>query len=756
MLALNGALTQFQVLMSYTFGSKFPNYFIDPAFLSFVETQGYVSTRIDKPEVLKAISWNGTVYLDFKGFLKSDKTLFYESVVSNTIVALDTYIATPVSTYISIFEEDPDLNIAINTKIGNVQFLNPDLTVIEHTVNNGIPNYKIYFEYTDSSKSDKPSDRIALHIASSKFKTFVYVLEACPQKYSEKNKEEVIKIFFRELNTAGTDGDRLDELYELAPQYAIDARDEDLLWRDLTLLSTKNVDSWGTDEEKAVLKILAALSSEEKFADIRDPQISGRILGNPKADLFLQKLFAIKPLQKTLFELLYDKMNNFGGEDNFTALMQRLYLVWIQSSYLFAEARTLDYSSEKTLGFYQTSHDFKLEDGGKKIVVSENSFTDTVLSFILGVRSTKESGQVFGSLDRVSLINTAQVKIYDDNYELMPIPEIMPAFFLKGLDDDVAAKNLETGIMLAIDILTTFTGFGNVFKFKRLLALIKAVNEVSKGTRILAAIKIGVTGFEIASGSLSIMITLADADESKFGQKLRSFLFWVDMATLSADAVTSRLLKKSAQESLELAKKSKVPANVTEEEFNELIQNLENIAGPTYKISSDLARLNAYKKWRHKFDKNLVNHLTGDVGIKIVTENGQQVYKLTNKGQGGHLYTPRFIEIKEFQIPPGVNNINNVPIDTPFKCKINIKSKYGKVFVKSAPSSIFPKNWDIKRVREEIAWVYENSVAKGRGLNPDSVTKKFKQYKSKNGNGNFDILIEVDDDLNIINAYPLI
>ncbi|PWN65843.1 hypothetical protein C1634_000690 [Chryseobacterium viscerum] len=93
--------------------------------------------------------------------------------------------------------------------------------------------------------------------------------------------------------------------------------------------------------------------------------------------------------------------------------------------------------------------------------------------------------------------------------------------------------------------------------------------------------------------------------------------------------------------------------------------------------------------------------------------------------------------------------------DVPFKAKISIKYKDGYL-VKNAESSMFPKNWDVKRIQEEIAYVYENTVVKGQGVNPASLGKKFKQYKFKDSSGRFDILIEVDDAGNIMNAYPLL
>ncbi|NBL65728.1 hypothetical protein GV828_11005 [Flavobacterium sp. NST-5] len=126
---------------------------------------------------------------------------------------------------------------------------------------------------------------------------------------------------------------------------------------------------------------------------------------------------------------------------------------------------------------------------------------------------------------------------------------------------------------------------------------------------------------------------------------------------------------------------------------------------------------------------------------------------LGDKGQGGH-FINKFLDVEEVTHPDGIYSLAQLADDTPFKAKVTIKSSGGKAFPKMAESSMFPKNWDVKRIQEEIAYVYENTVAKGEGLNPDSVNKQFKQYKFKDSDGKFDILIEVDDTGKIMNAYP--
>ncbi|SMC46824.1 EndoU nuclease [Moheibacter sediminis] len=66
---------------------------------------------------------------------------------------------------------------------------------------------------------------------------------------------------------------------------------------------------------------------------------------------------------------------------------------------------------------------------------------------------------------------------------------------------------------------------------------------------------------------------------------------------------------------------------------------------------------------------------------------------------------------------------------------------------------MFPKNWKLDRIQEEIAYVYENTVAKGIGQLEKKPTDLFNKFIGESSNG-FDILVEVDDVGNIMNAYP--
>jgi len=162
-----------------------------------------------------------------------------------------------------------------------------------------------------------------------------------------------------------------------------------------------------------------------------------------------------------------------------------------------------------------------------------------------------------------------------------------------------------------------------------------------------------------------------------------------------------------------------------------------------------------------KFDKSFFNHIEGEFNTELLERVMPSGLKYVDEflvSQGGHRGSAIIkgnIDVEYFIEPDGVFSMLHLVDDVPFKAKISIRYRDGYL-VKNAESSMFPKNWDIKRIQEEVAFVYENTVEKGVGANPNSLNKKFKQYKFKATSDSFDILIEVDDSGFILNSYPLL
>ncbi len=102
--------------------------------------------------------------------------------------------------------------------------------------------------------------------------------------------------------------------------------------------------------------------------------------------------------------------------------------------------------------------------------------------------------------------------------------------------------------------------------------------------------------------------------------------------------------------------------------------------------------------------------------------------------------------------PDGMFSMLHLVDDVPFKTKISIRYRDGYL-VKNAESSMFPKNWDINRIQEEVAFVYENAQKNRSSIKQVATNSSFGKIEGESMQG-FKILIEVDSKGNIMNAYP--
>jgi len=120
-------------------------------------------------------------------------------------------------------------------------------------------------------------------------------------------------------------------------------------------------------------------------------------------------------------------------------------------------------------------------------------------------------------------------------------------------------------------------------------------------------------------------------------------------------------------------------------------------------------RRSAYKKWIAKFKQKFHKHFDGEIEIRYLED--------------------------------GVTEANRSMVEN------------GIPYNKRATSSFFPLNWDVTRVKEEVAFVYEQMLKSGKQYNPRATNRKFTHMNSE---GTFNIQIEFDELGNFTNAYPKI
>ncbi|MBB4806725.1 hypothetical protein HNP38_002021 [Chryseobacterium defluvii] len=173
----------------------------------------------------------------------------------------------------------------------------------------------------------------------------------------------------------------------------------------------------------------------------------------------------------------------------------------------------------------------------------------------------------------------------------------------------------------------------------------------------------------------------------------------------------------------------------------------------------ELYRARIFSKYADKFDNGLFHHMDGEFNTSLLEEIMPSGYIYRDEflvSQGGHRGSAipgGNIRLERIIEPDGIFSIFRLPDDIPFKAKISVRYRDGYL-LKKAESSMFPKNWDIKRIREEIAYVYDNTVAKNVGQLPSKPNDLFNKYEHFSNDGSFKILIEVDDTGQIMNSYP--
>ena len=286
------------------------------------------------------------------------------------------------------------------------------------------------------------------------------------------------------------------------------------------------------------------------------------------ATAFLNNL--AKPLDggRNYFYKLYDHMNDWGGENNFSQLIIELTKIWTQSVYAkpdneiftkYDATTPIAYHQNYILGFRNDDFDFEFEGTTLKLIHNE-------LGIPIPGTVRFQRHHIFQPLEVVNLDETEA-----ENLKLSE-GVMIPAFYLKAFDDKSAWENFEKAVWLAVDIISTFTGIGNLIKLRRLIQTEKTVYLIIKTT---------FGTIQVASGTISIGISLIENSKNKnLINKIREYLFWVEICTLGADILSTKILSKKAQEAQEALHAYRKTVRNEEElkQIDEFSDHLEEIA----------------------------------------------------------------------------------------------------------------------------------------------------------------------------------
>jgi hypothetical protein len=429
----------------------------------------------------------------------------------------------------------------LNKKEGIIKFnLNFITFRFELDAAKRIISFTDYFHYVDT-KTDMPKKEWAIKLEANRYENYLQLSNVEKLWLKKPSIENITQKFTEALKVATNDAQTIFWLYDKMPDFVFLQRNKILLIDDLQTMLQGRVREGFVNEEAIVLKILSTFNTDKK-AD---------------QDNLLCELGSRFIEKQTLFEVLYEKMNNVFGADNWTATIKLLYKIWIASSYAeqkhypyTGQPERLAYQSKKILGFYTSGFDFSFEQNKIEVkiesdtAVSETQVGEGALS--LDQMNTKRIH--FISYDFFQPITLQEIS---QEGELL-LPDKIPAFYLKAFDDKKKWENYEKDAWIALDIVITLTAVGN-------LARLRYLTYLSKTGKV---VKLVSGSLFLASSVLQTMLNFVnDCSEGTFCAKLRKYLFWVDLATIGVDIIAGRMLRKSAREALDVAD-SKVPAEI--------------------------------------------------------------------------------------------------------------------------------------------------------------------------------------------------
>lgn len=557
-----------------------------------------------------------------------------------------------------------DIRADLNIKSGEINLDVPFPFDLEINPDREIEKYSIKIPYSDKEKPYKKDD-YAIVIHTNDFDHCIYIILQAKHRFSPEL-ETWIFDQFEDAFDYYNDSNQIDFLYEQAPVWIIARRDNRKVFDDLKLILGGFVDAIRTNEEVAVLKIIKSFATFPYYNDDSDNETFDFALN---IDFLLEKSIEEKVEGVTVFQRLYEKMNDYGGPDNFSAFIQLYYLFWAESKYVKEESidgasdghqLILDYRGNKIWGFYNDDKKFTFK--GKYIEIGEKR-RKTVIS----KGGSYESKPYYKTIEKAHIYQAINVPETNQEGE-MKLPEnVVPAFFLKAFDDKKAWANLEKAIWLTIDIITTFTGVGNLLKLRHLSKVVGAYKYI----------KIVVAGIEITNGVLGIMLNFIDEcnnpDDESFCNKLRTFLIYVDLATLGVDALASKFIKKSAKDALD-----NMP-NALRKKHPEIYEELRN-ASRSGQLSDELKNsirgLLKKKGFKPKFNEVTIDLLDSngkfifrldkdelEAYIDLVELSKNKLRKIINEANRGlrknkNRYNPFSSASKKYKIPKSKNGIS--------------------------------------------------------------------------------------------------
>lgn len=445
-------------------------------------------------------------------------------------------------------------------------------------------------------------------------------------------------------------------LLHYVPNMFLETLEPKTLWKVVGVTLEHNLTNIGLNREDIVLKLLSVLSEISKT----NTDFLKNILNKQTKD------------KSSYFSKLYNKLNG----DNFNKYVSFVQGIWLNSEFsdpsntiykynqesenslsisnsLNPGPLVVNYWSEKTIGFYYNNMETDWVNNETLRFKPDNSWWDEIISAIVpGGQLLKplieaEKAFHYHPFQPIGILNA------EDSETILKMKgKIFPAFILKAEDDKQFWSNVEVAAEYALDIITTFSGVGNLAKFRYMYKFASKAGTlrfVSKAGKVTAAAKSIVQGtvatVEISSGSVNILLKLTGINDTNLGRSISEMLFYLELLSLSGELTTAihSGIKKSAKnltdpkskKKLESALENNMDNKILKEDIKNAFKELEKIAESEVLRKNRLLDINKKIKavLKETIKKNDIVYATLDFGISpLAVKLLKVIYLVSKKG----------------------------------------------------------------------------------------------------------------------------
>ncbi|MCO6174714.1 hypothetical protein NHF50_06615 [Flavobacterium sp. NRK F10] len=509
-------------------------------------------------------------YLDHEGYTENFGDQFLRALLDSSI---------------ELAENEQRRSVTINKKQknGRVHSL-PDISKL-------FGNYKLKYNYVE--KGIRFNSFMAERAIKLEFNYFGSLLEFLNQTvfndldtldaFTSGNRALFFQDYIRFVNQLlrkARGRQKLEVLYYI-PVFVFKKINGNFLWNVLDEILDGLVTNIGLNVEDIVLHLLEGLSESYE-----------------NKDDFFKALLKEYNNKDTRFYVLYDKLNG----ENFEKLVQLIQKVWFNSNYKNPELelyKNLDgplivnYQSDKALTFFYSNMNINWKNANLLEFEPDTSWWDEVASFL--VPSLGEVVKEFTETEKSFYYHPFQpiaVFNFDKQKTGMELTSpLMPAFVLKAAEDKAFWENVITASEYVVDILTTFSGVGNLAKFRYLAKVAGKASKlrfVSKLGTAASYVKTGlratVAAIEISSGTINALLKITNQRDEPWAKELSEVLLYLELLSLGGELgeVLLKRINKAAKNALKYeddiikaAKKEGLEAK----QIDELIDEFKTFTG---------------------------------------------------------------------------------------------------------------------------------------------------------------------------------